>query len=145
MHSSKILNILFFVRRFQFMLTISTTKEKRIVLRSLQSKCFYLMSVLSFLPDMIDIYGFVQVLCLPLCIYVMPSSFSQRLWLMLLMKFCGEIYSLTLHFGKESLKYQRNQGVLVDYTMSSFPFPEEVLPVGSRGQNRAFPNSQHPC
>lgn len=38
---------------------------------------------------MIVIYGYVQGLCLPLYICVMPNSFSQRLWLMSLMTFCG--------------------------------------------------------
>lgn len=71
--------------------------------------------------------------------------FSQRRWLMLLITFCGGDLFSDLILWKGQLEILKKLWDLVDYTMSYFSFPEEVLPTKSRGQKRIPPNCQYPC
>lgn len=55
---------------------------------------------------------------------------------MSLMTFCGEDLFPDLILWKGQPEMLKKLWALVDYTMSYFSFPEEVLPTESRGQNR---------
>jgi hypothetical protein len=94
---------------------------------------------------MIVIYVCVWVLCLPLYICLIPSSFSQRLWLMSFMTFCGGDLFSDLILWKGQPEILKKLWVLVDYTMSYFSFPEEVLATRSRGQKGVSPDCQYLC
>lgn len=56
------------------------------------------------------------------------SSFSQRLWLMSFMTFCGGDLFPDLILWKGQPEILKKLWALVDYTMSYFSSPEKVLP-----------------
>ena len=64
---------------------------------------------------------------------------------MSLMTFCGGDLFPDLILWKGQPEMLKKLWALVDYTMSYFSFPEEVLPTESRGENRVRPDCQYPC
>lgn len=86
-------------RLFSFTWALST-KRTEVMQRPLESKCLSFASALHF-PFWQGWYiGCDQILCFPLYICATPSSFSQRLWLMSFMTFCGEDLFLDLILWK---------------------------------------------
>lgn len=128
------------------MLAISTHKEKRLMLRSPQSKCFSLMRVLSF-ASRHDCYiqlclGFMSVF-----VYLHDAKFfftKAPADVLHDIRAVG-IYSLTLYFWKGQPEILKKLWAFVDYPMSYFSFPAEVLPTESRGQKGPPPDCQYPC
>ena len=64
---------------------------------------------------------------------------------MSLMTFCGGDLFPDLMLWKGQPEMLKKLWALVDYIMSYFSSPEEVLPTESRGQKRVPSECQYPC